>query len=142
MRWLIKHRRRTWPATGYRSEFIHDSSIMTFIQKLEHAWTSTGSLLTVGLDPDPQRFPAELAGKPNAVFEFCRAIVDVTAQYACAVKPTSLPHAPKSSSRRCASIFMNGIPNCPLSLTPNAATSAPRPNSMRTKHTSATRPMP
>jgi len=65
----------------------HDLSTMTFIQKLEHAWTSTGSLLTVGLDPDPQRFPAELAGKPNAVFEFCRAIVDVTAQYACAVKP-------------------------------------------------------
>ena len=60
---------------------------MTFIQKLENAWTTTGSMLTVGLDPDPQRFPAELSGRPDAVFEFCRAIVDVTAPYACAVKP-------------------------------------------------------
>lgn len=60
---------------------------MTFTQKLEHAWHSSGSLLTVGLDPDPQRFPAELQGRPDAIFEFCRSIVDVTAQYACAVKP-------------------------------------------------------
>lgn len=60
---------------------------MTFIQKLEHAWTTSHSLLTVGLDPDPKRFPAELQGHPDAIFEFCRAIVDVTAQYACAIKP-------------------------------------------------------
>ncbi len=60
---------------------------MSFTQKLEHAWASSGSLLTVGLDPDPQRFPAELSGRPDAVFEFCKAIVDVTAPYACAIKP-------------------------------------------------------
>ena len=60
---------------------------MTFIQKLERAWSSTNSMLTVGLDPDPQRFPAELSGRPDAIYEFCRAIVDVTAQYACAIKP-------------------------------------------------------
>lgn len=60
---------------------------MTFIQKLNQAWTSTDSMLTIGLDPDPQRFPAELSGRPDAVYEFCRSIVDVTAQYACAIKP-------------------------------------------------------
>lgn len=60
---------------------------MTFIEKLEHAWATSGSMLTVGLDPDPQRFPSELQGHPDAIFEFCRSIVDVTAQYACAVKP-------------------------------------------------------
>lgn len=60
---------------------------MIFTQKLEQAWAATGSLLTVGLDPDPQRFPAELSGRPDAIYEFCRAIVDVTAQYACAIKP-------------------------------------------------------
>ncbi|NYT37685.1 orotidine-5'-phosphate decarboxylase [Allopusillimonas soli] len=59
---------------------------MIFTQKLEQAWAATGSLLTVGLDPDPQRFPAELSGRPDAIYEFCRAIVDVTAQYACAIK--------------------------------------------------------
>lgn len=60
---------------------------MIFTHKLEQAWASSNSLLTVGLDPDPQRFPAELQGRPDAIFEFCRAIIDVTAQYACAIKP-------------------------------------------------------
>src|SRR5690606_37033987 len=60
---------------------------MIFTHKLEQAWASSDSLLTVGLDPDPQRFPAELQGRPDAIFEFCRAIIDVTAPYACAIKP-------------------------------------------------------
>ena len=60
---------------------------MTFTEKLKHAWTTSGSLLTIGLDPDSQRFPAELQGHPDAIFEFCRSIVDVTAPYACAIKP-------------------------------------------------------
>lgn len=60
---------------------------MTFTEKLDHAWTTSDSLLTIGLDPDPERFPVELQGHPDAIFEFCRAIVDVTAQYACAIKP-------------------------------------------------------
>ncbi len=60
---------------------------MTFIDKLNHAWTSQDSLLMVGLDPDVGRFPAELAGRADAVFEFCRRIVDATAPYACGFKP-------------------------------------------------------
>ncbi|NGM88958.1 orotidine-5'-phosphate decarboxylase [Parapusillimonas sp. SGNA-6] len=60
---------------------------MTFLHKLEHAWTTSGSMLMVGLDPDPHRFPAELQGRPDAIFEFCKAIVDVTAPYVCGVKP-------------------------------------------------------
>src|SRR5690606_21314399 len=60
---------------------------MIFTQKLEHAWTTTDSMLMVGLDPDPQRFPAELQGRPDAIFEFCKAIIDVTAPYSCGVMP-------------------------------------------------------
>lgn len=60
---------------------------MIFTHKLDHAWTTSGSMLMIGLDPDPHRFPAELQGRPDAIFEFCRAIVDVTAPYACGVKP-------------------------------------------------------
>ncbi|MBS0485737.1 MAG: orotidine-5'-phosphate decarboxylase, partial [Proteobacteria bacterium] len=41
----------------------------------------------VGLDPEPLRFPAHLRGKPDAIFEFCRAIVDATADIVCAFKP-------------------------------------------------------
>jgi orotidine-5'-phosphate decarboxylase len=60
---------------------------MTFIQKLEQAWATGNTLLQVGLDPDPQRFPRELEGKSDAIFQFCRAIVDATAPFACSFKP-------------------------------------------------------
>ncbi|HYG45476.1 MAG TPA: orotidine-5'-phosphate decarboxylase [Bordetella sp.] len=60
---------------------------MTFIQQLEQAWATGNTLLQVGLDPDPQRFPRELDGKPDAIFQFCRDIVDATAPYACSFKP-------------------------------------------------------
>jgi len=60
---------------------------MNFKDKLDSAWTHSASLLMVGLDPDPARFPAELQGRPNAVFEFCREIVDATAPYVCGFKP-------------------------------------------------------
>lgn len=60
---------------------------MTFTHKLSDAWRTTDSLLMVGLDPDPARFPAEIREHPEAIFEFCRAIVDATAPYACGFKP-------------------------------------------------------
>jgi len=60
---------------------------MSFIQKLNAAWVSSQSLLMVGLDPDLPRLPAELQGKPTAIFEFCRQIVDATAPFVCGFKP-------------------------------------------------------
>jgi orotidine-5'-phosphate decarboxylase len=44
-------------------------------------------MLCVGLDPDPARMPAPLAGAPDAVERFCRAIIDATADLTCAFKP-------------------------------------------------------
>ena len=60
---------------------------MSFTTKLRTAWQATDSLLMVGLDPDPARFPRELEGHPEAILEFCRAIVDATAPYVCGFKP-------------------------------------------------------
>lgn len=60
---------------------------MKFTEKLEHAWTHADSMLMVGLDPDPQRFPAELKGRPDAIYEFCKGVIDATAPYACGIKP-------------------------------------------------------
>lgn len=60
---------------------------MTFTEKLDRAWAGSNSLLMVGLDPDPRRFPAELEGKPDAILQFCTAIVDATAPYVCGFKP-------------------------------------------------------
>jgi len=44
-------------------------------------------MLCVGLDPDPRRMPAAFQTGDNALFEFCRAIVDATADTVCAFKP-------------------------------------------------------
>ena len=60
---------------------------MTFTTKLANAIRQHDSLLCVGLDPDIARFPGVLKGRSDAVFEFCRAIIDATASYACAFKP-------------------------------------------------------
>lgn len=60
---------------------------MSFIDTLQDAWTRNNSLLCVGLDPDVSRLPVHLQGKPDAIFEFCKAIVDATADLVCAFKP-------------------------------------------------------
>ena len=60
---------------------------MTFTEQLRTAWENNGSLLCVGLDPDPAKFPAHLAGQPDAMFEFCRSIADATADLVCCFKP-------------------------------------------------------
>ena len=60
---------------------------MTFIDKLTAAWAANQSLLCVGLDPDTAKFPAHLKDAPDAISQFCRAIIDATADTACAFKP-------------------------------------------------------
>ena len=60
---------------------------MTFIGQLQSAWQRSGSLLCVGLDPEPTRLPDSLRGNAEPVFEFCRAIVDATADLVCCFKP-------------------------------------------------------
>lgn len=60
---------------------------MTFTQMLAAAWQKNNSLLCVGLDPDPAKFPAQLKGRDDAIFEFCAAIVDATADLVCSFKP-------------------------------------------------------
>jgi orotidine-5'-phosphate decarboxylase len=60
---------------------------VTFIDKLSGAWATNNSLLCVGLDPDTAKFPAHLQAQSNAIVEFCKAIIDATADLACAYKP-------------------------------------------------------
>ncbi|MDR1276589.1 MAG: orotidine-5'-phosphate decarboxylase [Candidatus Accumulibacter sp.] len=60
---------------------------MNFVEALGAAWKKNDSLLCVGLDPDPEKFPARLAKYPDAIFRFCAEIVDATADLVCAFKP-------------------------------------------------------
>jgi orotidine-5'-phosphate decarboxylase len=58
-----------------------------FTEQLAAAWQGNNSLLCVGLDPDPAKFPAHLKDAADGIFRFCSEIVDATADLACAFKP-------------------------------------------------------
>jgi orotidine-5'-phosphate decarboxylase len=58
-----------------------------FHAQLERSWSAAGSMLCVGLDPDPSRYPQSIADAPDATERFCRGIIDATADLACAFKP-------------------------------------------------------
>jgi orotidine-5'-phosphate decarboxylase len=58
-----------------------------FIERLAAAWQAHDSLVCVGLDPEPARFPRQIAQLPAPIFEFNRAIIDATADLVCAYKP-------------------------------------------------------
>jgi len=60
---------------------------MNFMQALHDRWSAADSLVCVGLDPEPSKFPAKFADDPDAIFAFCRDIADATADYACCFKP-------------------------------------------------------
>ena len=60
---------------------------MNFMQQLTQARERSNSLVCVGLDPEPARFPATLRDRPDAIFDFCRTIVDATADLVCCFKP-------------------------------------------------------
>jgi orotidine-5'-phosphate decarboxylase len=58
-----------------------------FVTQLAAAWQANNSLLCVGLDPDVKKLPKSLQGKPDAILQFGKAIVDATADLVCAFKP-------------------------------------------------------
>ena len=60
---------------------------MNFIQQLQAAERLNDSLLCVGLDPEPARFPGAWKGDAGRIFDFCSAIVDATKDLAIAFKP-------------------------------------------------------
>ncbi len=60
---------------------------MTFIEKLQHAWERSDSLLCVGLDPNWSKIPAHLKEQPEPIFNFCKQIIDATHDLVCAYKP-------------------------------------------------------
>jgi orotidine-5'-phosphate decarboxylase len=60
---------------------------MTFLEQLQGAERQNGSLLCVGLDPEPSKFPAGLKGDASKIYDFCAQIVDATADLIIAFKP-------------------------------------------------------
>ena len=60
---------------------------MNFVDMLARAEQQNASLLCVGLDPEPARFPGGWKGDATRILDFCRAIVDATADLVIAFKP-------------------------------------------------------
>ena len=60
---------------------------LTFLDMLSAAERQNDSMLCVGLDPEPTRFPGKLKGDARKIYDFCAAIVDATADLVIAFKP-------------------------------------------------------
>ena len=59
----------------------------SFVEKLASAIIANDSLLCVGLDPRPDRFPTQVMAQPDPIFAFNKTIIDATAGLVCAYKP-------------------------------------------------------
>ena len=60
---------------------------MTFTEQLQAAERRADSMLCVGLDPEPAKFPGAWRGDASRIFDFCAAIVDATHDLVSAFKP-------------------------------------------------------
>jgi len=67
--------------------WYHRHVSKTFAQRLELAFESSGSLVCIGLDPDPNKLPQDLSASPKRLAEFDRRIIDATHDIAAAYKP-------------------------------------------------------
>jgi orotidine-5'-phosphate decarboxylase len=63
------------------------SSGSAFLTQLAASWSRSDSLVCVGLDPELERVPEQIADQPSPIFQFNKAIIDATADVVCAYKP-------------------------------------------------------
>ena len=59
----------------------------TFAERLAQAQQSSGSLVCVGLDPDPAKLPKDLAENASPLYAFSRRVIDATCRLSAAYKP-------------------------------------------------------
>ena len=92
---------------------------MNFIDMLRAAERQNASLLCVGLDPEPTKFPAALRGDASRIYDFCAAIVDATADLAIAFKPQIAyfaAHRAEEQLERLMAHMRSVAPNVPVIL--------------------------
>jgi orotidine-5'-phosphate decarboxylase len=71
--------------------------VASFIDRLARAWKNNDSLVCVGLDPDPSRFPDSVNALDEPIFEFNKAIIDATHDLVCAYKPQIAHYSAESA---------------------------------------------
>ena len=93
--------------------------VMTFLEQLAAAQASHQSLLCVGLDPEPRKFPAHLGQDGSHIFDFCAHIVDATHDVVCAFKPQIAyfaAHRAEAQLERLIAHIRNVAPTVPIIL--------------------------
>ncbi|HWR82665.1 MAG TPA: orotidine-5'-phosphate decarboxylase [Candidatus Deferrimicrobium sp.] len=60
---------------------------MSALKELQKIQTKNNSMICLGLDIDPKRMPPDYAKGTKAMFDFCRRVIDATADVVCAYKP-------------------------------------------------------
>ena len=92
---------------------------MTFLDQLRTAERQNSSLLCVGLDPDPAKFPNPYRGDASRIYDFCAAIVDATADLAMAFKPQIAyfaAHRAEAQLERLVAHMRSAAPHVPVIL--------------------------
>jgi len=86
---------------------------MTFLEQLQDAQQRNGSMLCVGLDPDPARFPAAYKGDAARIYDFCARIADATADLVIAFKPQIAYFAAHRAERQLEQLMAHLRSNAP-----------------------------
>jgi orotidine-5'-phosphate decarboxylase len=92
---------------------------MSFLKQLAFAQSTHQSMLCVGLDPEPSRFPSAYKGNANKIYDFCAAIVDATADCVIAFKPQIAyfaAHRAEGQLERLMEHIRRAAPNVPIIL--------------------------
>ena len=92
---------------------------MNFIQQLHATERLNDSLLCVGLDPEPAKFPGAWKGDTARIFDFCAAIVDATKDLVIAFKPQIAyfaAHGAEAQLERLMAHIKRVAPNVPVIL--------------------------
>jgi orotidine-5'-phosphate decarboxylase len=86
---------------------------MAFIDMLHNAQRANGSMLCVGLDPEPARFPDGLKGEAGKIYDFCARIVDAAADLVIAFKPQIAYFAAHGAERQLEQLMEHMRRNAP-----------------------------
>jgi orotidine-5'-phosphate decarboxylase len=92
---------------------------MTFIDQLRAAERDNDSMLCVGLDPEPSRFPGRYQGDARKIFNFCADIVEATADLVIAFKPQIAyfaAHRAEDQLERLVALIRGTAPQVPIIL--------------------------
>ena len=81
------------------------SVAFTFHDRLKEAWSQSGSLICVGLDPVRNRLPATFRESPTGLRDFCCVIAEAAADLVCAFKPQAAHFAAEGAEDQLASVI-------------------------------------